>query len=150
MNDLVRFSDMFDRMMKFFDNVFETPVDSVRFPSFEESWFNCGNFPPAEVVLKENRDLQYKLAIAGYPKNDVSIEFDGDHMVISGKYQSESKDKNDRYLTRGIKRSNFEAKFYVPHSRYEQEKAEATFQDGLLTILVPSKEKRERVKLPIK
>jgi HSP20 family molecular chaperone IbpA len=102
---------------------------------------------PIDIVLKENRDMEITAAVAGYPESNISIDFDGDYMLIS--ISKIEKEKKEKYICRGIKKSGAKVKIFIPNSRFKQDETKASLKDGLLKITIPSKEEAKLRKIPI-
>jgi HSP20 family protein len=126
-----------DNWLVDFDRLFNLPLST-------ETKF------PVDVVLKDNRDLEVSAALAGYPKDSVSIDFDGDYMTISVKKEEKRKeDDRDKYICRGIKKSSSKVRFYVPTSRYDQASTKANLSDGMLKVSIPAREETKPRKVEI-
>jgi len=110
-------------------------------------------FPPMNVEMdKETKDLYFTAALAGYDPEEVDVRFDGDYMLLSSNVKKEEEKAKKELLRRGIKKSTFEVRYVVPVSKYDTERANATFENGLLNIRIPAKEtmKPKKLKIEIK
>lgn len=139
------FNDLFDEMSKLFDeNLFTTTKYSV--PSF----------PPLRVVKRDNK-VTFRFALAGYSKEDLDISFGKDCLILSttedykkrkGKEQEQlfneclKKDSKARILVDTFKDSCFSYKYFIPENSFNFEKTVAEFKDGILTIVVPARDKK--------
>ena len=136
----------FNNISSVIDDIFNEDDWFSRFP-FDFS-VECGDVfgntgVPTDIFLRQNRDFVIKAAVAGYDKKEISISFDGNYLLISGKRVNKDwkqETEGVRYLHKGIKKSNFNARLCVPRLKYEQELTTAEIADGILTIVVPSKE----------
>jgi len=101
---LVPFGSLFDQFM------------SDNFPSFRtefgSDFFSKGSYPKVDVIEKPEK-LVVKAEVPGLKKEEVSVELDGDVLVIKGEKRSKEEDKNEKYLYREIKRSSFQRSFVL-------------------------------------
>jgi HSP20 family molecular chaperone IbpA len=112
--------------------------------------YHTPSFPPVNVFIdEESKDLLFEFAIAGYGKEDVDVTFEGDKMVLQLKSITK-KEPGLKALKRGFKRPAVETAFIIPSAKYETENAEASVEDGVLTINIPATEKTKPKKITIK
>jgi len=105
---------------------------------------------PANMKIKENRDIEIAVAVAGYPKDNIEIDADGDYLtVILRKVDKDKEEEKEKYICKGIKNSYVKQRFAVPNSKYDYGQIKADLKDGLLTITVPSKEEAKPKKVNI-
>ena len=131
--DLVM-STTFDDMFKRFNELFSS--DRLDFAQV---------FPPMNVFYQaDNKAVQIEMALAGYKKDELNIEVEENRIVISGKPAEEEK-KEGQYFKQKIRKQEFKRAYEIPNT-YDLEKAEVTYEDGILSITVPAKE----VQLPEK
>jgi HSP20 family molecular chaperone IbpA len=127
-------NDIFDALFCDFESVFKAP----RFESHEV--YHAPNFPPVNIYIsEESKDLTFDFALAGYKKEDISINFNGDKMVLTLK-GLEAKRDGLKLLKKGLKVSDVESVFTVPASKYDTEYSVAKMEDGILTINIPAKD----------
>ena len=97
------------------------------------------SFPPCDVeVDPDSKDLSFQFALAGYPKENINISFEDDVMKLDVNKVEDS--NNKKSLRKTIKRSGFSAKYAIPQSRYEVDKAKAEYDNGILEVLIPARE----------
>ena len=127
-------STTFDDVFKRFDELFNS--DRLDFSQV---------FPPMNIFYQaDNKAVQIEMALAGYKKDELSIEVEENKIVISGTPTEEEK-KEGKYFKQKIRKQNFRRSYEIPNT-YDLEKAEVTYEDGILSIMVPAKE----VQLPEK
>ena len=112
------------------------------------------SYPPANVYITEDRTLVFEFAFAGFSESDISLEFQGDYMVLTAKAPEDPDRPEDvRYFKRRLKLKNVdEQKYYVPADKFDRDMVKAVFKNGLLKVTVPSLEtveSREGVKINI-
>lgn len=133
--------DLFEEMSKLFGNLDEvsnTLTNAVK--------YSVPSFPPVRVVQREKK-VTLKFALAGYTKNDVEISFKKDCLILSTtssfNKKEAAKEKGTKVLVDNFKTPSFSYKYFIPENMYDFEKTEATFADGVLTIVIPAREKIE-------
>jgi HSP20 family protein len=152
--DLLNF-DYFDDIFSAFDDIFSNDNWFSRLPwnlSSECDFFGSTGIP-VDIYLKNNRDYVIEAAIACYSKENISVEFDGNYLILSGKKEEKENGDKRKYLHRGIKKSSFRTKLYVPKSKYKQSETSANLEEGVLIITIPSKEtdtkEEEKIKVNV-
>ena len=100
-------------------------VDSM-FPAvFSPTW---GNVKLPYNVRKTDNGAVYEFALAGYRKDEISVELNGDSLSISAK-----KEKDDcQYYHRGLSYREFSTVLSV--QGYEVSSDDVKFENGLLSI----------------
>ncbi|MFQ5783239.1 MAG: Hsp20 family protein [Alphaproteobacteria bacterium] len=107
----------FDRWNDLFDTVF----------GGEET---AATYPPYNIEKLGEDNYRVTLAVAGFSDDDLNITVQENLLVVSGK-RSETRDKDAKYLYRGIANRAFERKFSLAdHVRVKS----ATLTNGMLTI----------------
>ena len=91
--------------------------------------------------------LVMEFALAGFSKEDLSIEISENKITIS--HQSQPWKGEDRPARR-IARRSFSKTFIDYNNQLDLLKAEATFENGLLTIMLPLREEIKPVCIDIK
>jgi HSP20 family molecular chaperone IbpA len=107
------------------------------------------SFPPANVILKKNKNLVFEFAVAGYNQDNIDISFEGDKMVLDLKKPEKKVEEEDSYLVRGIKTSCHKSLYFVPVSKYDVENTTASMKDGMLIVEIPAKEETKPRKVVI-
>ncbi|EMQ95012.1 Hsp20/alpha crystallin family protein [Xanthomarina gelatinilytica] len=116
-------------------------------PSVFTSNFNTGMSLP-KVNIKETTDaFVVEMAIPGLKKSDLQIDLDNDTLSISTEMKEEKEEKEANYTRREFGYSSFKRTFTLPES-VDDNKIDASYQDGILNILLPKKE--EAKKKPIR
>jgi len=125
-------SDFFDSIFDDFNQLMKSP----RF-SFDDS------FPPINLFMNsDNNACTFELALTGYKKDWLNIEIDGTKLTIEAVVPEETDEKDTKkYLKRRIQAKSFKKMYKIPEG-YNTEEAEVTYEDGLLTIIIPIKEEK--------
>lgn len=111
----------FDNMFDHFESMFDGDVFSV--PTV--------NFPPYNIVKTGDFTYDVELALAGYSKDDITVDYADNVLTVKSiKKSDESKDE-DGVLHRGIAKRYFSKAFTIAD---DVEVRGAELKDGLLKI----------------
>ena len=111
-------------------------------------WSHDGTTVPKTNVLETGSDFRVEVASPGMNKEDFSLELDNEMLTIQSEVSDEWKNGSDgNYTRREFSCHSFKRSFYLPNT-VEADKIEATYKDGILSLVIPKKE--EAKKKPIK
>lgn len=125
MNQLARFDTNalahLNRALIGFDRIFD---------NFENRYQNSTtNYPPYNVLKHDDNTFEVEIAVAGFDKEEISIEVDQDQLIIKGR---RAKDEDtDKYLHRGLAARDFERVFTL--AEY-MEVGDAELTNGILSV----------------
>lgn len=112
-------------------------------PSVFTSNFNSGISLP-KVNIKETADaFMVEMAVPGLKKSDFQLDLDNQTLSISTEIKEENEHQEDNYTRREFGYSSFKRTFTLPES-VNDEKINANYQDGILSILLPKKEEAKQ------
>ncbi len=121
------------------------------FDQFESMLGNGGlvqnNYPPYNIRKVGNEKYAIELAIAGFNKNDVEIEYEDKLLTVKTKkvQKTVEKDSNEM-IHRGISQRSFSRSFTIAD---DVEVKGADLKDGLLTIscekIIPEQKKKKQI-----
>ena len=127
-------------MNRLFDDVFRG------FDAGMPSLFGHGPASPSLEVNASDKELRVSAELPGLDEKDVEVLIDKDVLTIRGEKRSETEDRERRFSERTYGR--FERSIALPFE-VEEDKAEASFQNGVLTVTLPksarAKEKAKRI-----
>jgi HSP20 family protein len=128
---------------RFFDDWFYRPSRMWLVPSLAESL-------PLDVY-REDGHLVIKAEVPGVASEDIDISVKDNVLTISGETKSEDEVTEENYIRRERRYGSFCRSLALPVEA-EGDKAEAAFEDGLLTVSVPVAEEPqpETVKIEVK
>ncbi len=112
--------------------------DSFVRPSRILSTFSEAGAPTLDVYQTPN-DVVVKTALPGLKPEDVSIDITGETLTIKGESKTEQEVKEEDYLYRERRYGAFSRSVVLP-SELKSDKAEATMEDGVLTLTIPKTE----------
>ena len=113
----VGFDDMFDH--------FEHMMDDSFFGG------SVGNFPPYNIVKTGENTYDVELALAGFNKKDIEVEYKENLLTVKSKKQEETKDEDGNIIHRGISKRMFSKSFTIAN---DVEVKGAELKDGLLKV----------------
>lgn len=130
-----------------FDNVFDH-FERM----FNDDFFNVPtvNYPPYNIVKTGANEYNVEVALAGFSKDDVSVEFAEGVLTIKSKDKTESnkKDEDGNIIHKGISKRYFSKSFTVSD---DVEIKGAELKDGLLTVsmerIVPESKKARVIEI---
>lgn len=104
-------------------------------------WLSGGLDGPALPldVTTDADSLTIEAALPGIRPEDVDITVENGTVTISGKTASERKAEEGSYLLQEIRRGTFSRSVTLPNG-LEPDKAEATFENGVLRLRIPKAE----------
>lgn len=137
MSDLVSLRDAMDRL---FEDSFVTPRTWGATQSMME---------PSLDVYETANDLVVKAALPGMKPEDVDITITGDLLTISGETKEETEQKDKNYIRRERRYGSFSRSVSLPGG-LNGDKAEAKFENGVLTLTVPKSEQVKPKKIQVK
>ena len=113
----------FDNVFDHFERMFEDDIFSV--PSV--------NYPPYNIVKTGKNTYDIEVALAGFSKDDIEVEYAENMLTIKSKTEDKSKDadKDGAFQHRGISKRYFSKAFTVAD---DVEVKGAELKDGLLRV----------------
>ena len=108
---------------------------------------NGMGWPHVEVV-EQDKEVRVIAELAGLEEKDVQVQVDDGVLTLRGEKRTEIDDQDRRYSERFYGR--FERRIALP-AEVDDERASATFRNGVLTVTLPKTERaRQNVKrIPI-
>ena len=129
----VGFDNVFDHFERMFEN------DIYRMPS-------ATNFPPYNIVKTGDNTYDIELALAGFNKKDIEVEYKENILTVKSKKQEETKDEDGNIIHRGISKRMFQKSFTIAN---DVEVKGAELKDGLLRVsmerIVPEHKKAKLI-----
>ncbi len=128
MSEMVTLRDAMDRL---FNEAFTRPwglTDGGRFSGM-----------PALDMYQTDNDVVVKAVVPGMKPEDVQISVTGDLLTIKGEMKEETDNKEKAYHIREQRWGSFERSVTLP-TAVKSDKAQAEFENGVLTITLPKAE----------
>jgi HSP20 family protein len=124
----------FTAMRNVMDRLFEQSFPRLPFRNGEE----FSNATLSLDVIENGDTYVIKAAIPGVDPKDVEISVDEDVLTIRGEFNRQEESSEENYLRREIRFGSFQRQLRLPPT-VEPEKAEATFEHGMLKLSLPKK-----------
>jgi len=125
----VGFDDQFNRMAKLHDDFTK----------------NIPNYPPYNIKKTGDNTYVIELAVAGFAKQDIEIEFADDKLIIKGNTKD---DESSDFLFKGIAARNFTRTFVLDD---QIEIKDAAMFNGMLKIalerIIPDHKKPKKIEV---
>ena len=103
------------------------------------------NYPPYNIRKVSDNKFIIEMAVAGFGKQDIEIELEGDTLRISGKHKEESK---DNFIFQGLAARNFKRTFTLSDQVVVNG---ASLFNGILKIflerIIPEEKKKRKVEI---
>ena len=138
-NSLRPFSIGFDDMFDQFENMLGNGGLSMQ-----------SNYPPYNIRRTGQDKYSIEVALAGFSKNDVVVEFEHNLLTVRTKQVDKSENKNDdgEIIHKGISQRHFARSFTIAD---DVKVNGAQLKDGLLTIacerIIPEHKKRKLIEI---
>ncbi len=108
------------------------------------------NYPPYNIKKTGKDKYSIEVALAGFNKKDVEVEFEDNLLTVKTKQVSKSEDKNkdDEIIHKGISQRQFARSFTIAD---DVKVSGAELKDGLLTIacerIVPEHKEKKLIEI---
>ena len=128
-----------------FDNMFDHFEHMM-----DDSFFRgtMGNFPPYNIVKTGENTYDVELALAGFNKKDIEVEYKENMLTVKSKKQDkqEETDEDGNIIHRGISKRMFSKSFTIAN---DVEVKGAELKDGLLKVsmerIIPEHKKAKSI-----
>ena len=128
----------FDNIFDHFENFFDDDQD------FHSSL--TSTFPFYNIVKKGNNQFDIEVALAGYDKKDISVEYEDNLLHIKSVKGTKSDNEKDGVIHQGIAKRYFSKAFTIAD---DVKIEEAELKDGLLKVslmkIVPEGKKPKKI-----
>jgi molecular chaperone IbpA len=118
----------------------------------DDSFFRgtMGNFPPYNIVKTGENTYDVELALAGFNKKDIEVEYKENMLTVKSKKQDkqEETDEDGNIIHRGISKRMFSKSFTIAN---DVEVKGAELKDGLLKVsmerIIPEHKKAKSIEI---
>ena len=135
-NQLRPISIGFDNVFTHFERMFE-----------DDLYITAGNYPPYNIVKTGPEKYNIEVALAGYSKEDINVDFAEGLLTIKSVKEEKSNEKDDM-LHKGIAKRHFSRTFTIAD---DVEVKDAELKDGLLKVflnrIVPEGKEARQIKI---
>ncbi len=117
---------------------------------FNDEWFfpvfSKSSFDPEMDLYETEKEVVAELSLPSIDCDKVDVTVDDGVLRIWGEFSSEEENSDRNYWKKEIKKGSFQRAVRVPGD-VDEDKVEATYENGVLKIVMPKKkqlEKKER------
>lgn len=103
---------------------------------------------PRVDIVERDDDIMVRAEIAGVNKEDLDISLTDNAITIKGSTSEEKKEEKGDYFRRETMKGSFSRTLSLP-AEVDGSKAESTFKDGMLELIVPKHERARRHKVKV-
>mgnify|MGYP003113191431 FL=1 len=122
-----------------FDNIFNSSFDGMLRKSTQ-------GYPVADIYSEENGDTVMEFALAGFTKEELSIEVKpGDKSIVVRADAGNTEDSRSRRIAR----RSFEKRFVNYNNNLDLAAVTASFENGLLRVVVPTRPETKPLEVKI-
>jgi len=121
----------FQEMQKFLDTMLGSHLTRAK----------IGNLGYPRVNMQSNKENYiYEFDLAGVPKENIQLSIDENNILtLSGKKESKTEDKSDKYVKQEIFYGSFSRVIKLPDD-IDQEKLDTKYTNGILKLTIGKKE----------
>ncbi|GEO02393.1 heat-shock protein [Adhaeribacter aerolatus] len=102
---------------------------------------NLTKFHPQVDAIETDKEFKLQVALPGFRKEDVHLEFQEGKLTISGERKFDAENKENKYHFLETNYGKFSRSFFLPDNINEGA-IEAQFENGLLLVTVPKDEQK--------
>ena len=98
-------------------------------------------------IYEKGGDYHIEMDIPGFKKDEISVEIKDGYLKITAEKNSENneQDEEKNYIRRERTYGKYERSFYL--GDLDEDKINASFENGILKIVVPKKEEKDTKKI---
>ena len=131
---------LLNRALVGFDNFFDT------FETRHANQLNT-NYPPYNVIKFSENDYIIEMAVAGFKRDEITIELENDVLSIRGVKRDQKQDTT-QYIYHGLGARGFQRQFTLHNDLVVKD---AQLEDGILRVLIlhviPENKKPKQIKI---
>lgn len=116
---------------------------------FSGALAETNHFSPQSDIVEKEKEYLITIALPGMTKKDINLDLMDNNLSVSGETEKETKQEGEKYVSREIVKGGFQREFRLGN-HIDIDKIDASFQDGLLNIILPKSEKASPKTINIK
>ena len=128
--------DMEDLMNRFFGG-------NIMVPGPEGDWV------PSINIADSDGDVRVEAELPGMRPEDIDVNVSGDLLTLKGERKEEREEAEEGYTYREIRQGSFQRAVRLP-AEVQADKADARFENGVLTVRLPKAEEAKAKQIEIK
>ena len=138
-DDMIQLSGRLHRMM---DDVFGSYPYDAGTSTVNSMWA-----PPVDV-FEDTDDIKLVAELPGMKSEDVKISLENNTLTLQGEKKQVAEEKTERVHRYERSYGRFERVFTLP-STVDPERIEASFDNGILTVVLPKSERARPREIPV-
>ncbi|MCX7779117.1 MAG: Hsp20/alpha crystallin family protein [Patescibacteria group bacterium] len=123
------------------------------FEDWKEEWpeIRAAEFIPPVDIYEKGGNLVVETPITGVDPEKIEVLVENNNLILKGKSEKKSEVEDKNYYRKEVRYGSFYRAIGLP-TKVIGDKAEATYEDGLLRITIPKAEevKEKKIKIKIK
>ncbi len=145
--------DEFHPIFNNFEDIFDGMISKLQYKdNFGGSLLTNWSKKPAMNVSNTEKEYIIELSVPGLSKEDIKIEFSDNTLTVKGKKKTEKTDKKTGYSYSEFSYDTFERVLELPEDAnvLNHDNIKATHNNGVLTLTIPKRQKKEDPKKVIR
>lgn len=115
---------------------------------FGEDW-GMGEFAPMMNIYQDKDNVIVETALAGIDPSKVDISVENDVLTVSGHTEEKKEVRREDYYRKEIREGSFSRSVILPMP-VKADKAEASYDKGIMKIVIPKAEAAKPKKIAVK
>lgn len=100
-------------------------------------------------IAETDKDYQIKAEIPGVSKEDIDVRIEGNQVTLSAEVRREKQEKDDGRVLRSERAYGYASRSFTLGCSLDDAKADARYENGVLTLAIPKKAEAAGRKLSI-
>ena len=100
-------------------------------------------------IAETDKDYQIKAEIPGVNKEDIDVRIEGNQVTLSAEVRKEKQEKDDGRVLRSERAYGYASRSFTLGCPLDDAKADARYENGVLTLAIPKKAEADGRKLSI-
>ena len=124
------------------NNLFDLDPFDDAFRGFLRPWTfeRVAQAPKIKIDLTEHDDnYAVKAEITGVRKEDIDVRIEGNQVTISAEVKKDKEEKKDGRVLRSEREYGYASRSFTLASAIDDGKADATYSNGVLELMLPKK-----------
>lgn len=97
---------------------------------------------PSIDLYETEKDVVAEFSVPGFDPNDIEISVEKDHIRVKGSVEEKEEKKEKGYWRKEIRKGSFDRTLHLP-AEVNEDKVDATYDSGMLKVVMPKLEKKK-------